>query len=301
MNLLRIALFLLTIVQIAPVFAQNHYSTSTVYFPFDSSDPDSVSLQELKSKLSSSLVDTILFEGYCDPLGTESYNDSLAKARNESVIHWLIQERIISRQSVKVAEVAKGERNPINSNSTSAERQANRRVVVRWTEPLIPLAQSTNKQIIENKKVPFQDSIIPETLEDISLDEQIDLAKTTGKSLVLENINFYGGTDEFLKEAYPTLKELLRIMESRPELNIEIQGHVCCTVDGQDGPNNRTGGFHLSVDRAKAVYFYLVKNGIKENRMKYKGFGGSKRLVYPEMTESERTKNRRVEIVVLKD
>jgi outer membrane protein OmpA-like peptidoglycan-associated protein len=90
-------------------------------------------------------------------------------------------------------------------------------------------------------------------------------------------------------------------MRDNPDLRIEIQGHVCCTYDGADGPNMETGGQYLSVDRAKAVYDYLVYYGISETRLNYKGFGGSKRLVDPELTEGDRTRNRRVEIVVLKD
>jgi outer membrane protein OmpA-like peptidoglycan-associated protein len=116
----------------------------------------------------------------------------------------------------------------------------------------------------------------------------------------LPNINFIGGRDEFREESYESLRELLNIMKEQTDLKIESQGHVCCT-DGRDGPNILTGKGNLSEDRAKAVYDYLVRNGIAEKRMRYKGFAGMKKLVEPELSESDQQKNRRVEIQVLSE
>lgn len=116
----------------------------------------------------------------------------------------------------------------------------------------------------------------------------------------MNNINFVGGRAVFLSTATPTLKELLKVMRDNPELRIEIQGHVCCTLGGSDGPNLDSGSDFLSVDRAKAVYDYLVYNGIEESLCVIKVLG-EERLVYPEQTEGDRTRNRRVEIMILKD
>ena len=110
--------------------------------------------------------------------------------------------------------------------------------------------------------------------------------------------DFIGGRDEFREESYESLRELLAIMKEQSDLKIEIQGHVCCT-DGRDGPNILTGKGNLSEDRAKAVFDYLVRNGIAEKRMRYKGFAGMKKLIDPELSESDQQKNRRVEIQVL--
>ena len=89
-------------------------------------------------------------------------------------------------------------------------------------------------------------------------------------------------------------------MRENPSLVIEIQGHICCIGSG-DGPdfddNNRNV---LSVNRAKAVYEYLVQNGIEKSRLSYAGFGADSKLVWPENTEAARESNRRVEIKILK-
>jgi outer membrane protein OmpA-like peptidoglycan-associated protein len=289
-------------------FAQNTFSSAEVYFPFNSSLPESTSLQTLKQRLSSSLVDTLFISAHCDAIGSIQYNDSLAITRQKAIEKWLIENKLVNAQKVKIVANAFGKRKPINANLSEEERRLNRRVDVRWTFPLIPIVQPIKEtppvvEVEPIKEKPIDGIVAPTPIngEGKKLEEQIQLAKETGQSLVLKNINFVGGRDEFLREAFPTLKELLKIMKEQTDLKIEIQGHVCCTYNGQDGPNLATGSEHLSVDRAKAVYDYLVYNGIDASRMRYKGLGGSKRLVDPEMSESDRTRNRRVEIVILKD
>lgn len=288
--------------------AQNTITSAEVYFPFNSSQPENASLQSLKQRLSSSLVDSLFISAYCDAIGSNQYNDSLAITRQMAIEKWLVENKLVNAQKVKIVAQSFGKRKPINANTSEEERRLNRRVDVRWTYPIIPIVQPIKEiapvvdvEPIKEKVVDGITNTTPITGEGKKLEEQIQLAKETGQSLVLKNINFVGGRDEFLREAFPTLKELLKIMKDQADLKIEIQGHVCCTYNGQDGPNLETGGEHLSVDRAKAVYDYLVYNGIDASRMRYKGLGGSKRLVYPEMSESDRTRNRRVEIVILKD
>ncbi|RYF85183.1 MAG: OmpA family protein, partial [Chitinophagaceae bacterium] len=119
-----------------------------------------------------------------------------------------------------------------------------------------------------------------------------------GSGIIMKNMNFHGGTHVLLPGSYPVLKELLSVMIAYPKLKIEIQGHVCCTKlpDGQD---NDLGTFDLSVQRAKAIFQYLVVNGIDASRLSYKGFGSSKKLYPDEINEQEQAANRRVEIKII--
>ena len=119
-----------------------------------------------------------------------------------------------------------------------------------------------------------------------------------GKSFVLENMNFYGGRHVLLPKSNKTLKLLLNTLKANPALEIEIQGHICCERTG-DGMDIDTHTLDLSVNRAKAIYDYLVKSGIDPSRLSYRGFGSSRKLVL-EFTEADRTTNRRVEVKVLK-
>ncbi|MFN5710538.1 MAG: OmpA family protein [Bacteroidota bacterium] len=55
----------------------------------------------------------------------------------------------------------------------------------------------------------------------------------------------------------------------------------------------------ISESRAKAVYDYLIENGIESGRLKYIGLSFKYPRVFPENSEEDRAKNRRVEIEIL--
>ena len=60
-------------------------------------------------------------------------------------------------------------------------------------------------------------------------------------------------------------------------------------------PNNPLHGKTL-----EAILNYLVEQGIDKMRMTYRGFAGRYPLVFPEVSEEDRTLNRRVEIKIVK-
>ena len=88
-------------------------------------------------------------------------------------------------------------------------------------------------------------------------------------------------------------------MQKYPTLKIEIQGHICCQKEDIRKEYNVEGGILLSINRAKAVYNYLVKNGIAPARMTYEGYGGFHKRYPLEQNRYEREMNRRVEILIL--
>jgi outer membrane protein OmpA-like peptidoglycan-associated protein len=83
---------------------------------------------------------------------------------------------------------------------------------------------------------------------------------------------------------------LLDFLVKNGTVKIEISGHT--DNYGTDAYNQK-----LSVDRARAVYRYLIDNGIESNRLSYKGYGKEKPVV-PNDTEENRAKNRRTEILI---
>lgn len=99
-------------------------------------------------------------------------------------------------------------------------------------------------------------------------------------------IKFKGGTNKVLPESLHYLDDLVDTMQNNTFLTAQIRGHVCC------GNNER-----ISEKRAKAVYKYLIKNGIESHRLTYKGYSNSEPLVFPERTNADRAKNRRVDII----
>jgi outer membrane protein OmpA-like peptidoglycan-associated protein len=120
-----------------------------------------------------------------------------------------------------------------------------------------------------------------------------------GESLALEGLSFVPGRHQVMKQSMPVLEKLLSTMQANPNLKVEIQGHVCCMDGEDDGFDYDSNDQHLSVNRARAVYDYLVEHGIEKKRLSYKGFGHSRPKIKVENTPEEEQVNRRVEIFVI--
>ncbi|MFL5810646.1 MAG: OmpA family protein [Flavisolibacter sp.] len=272
-----LALFLLLFAAFSS-FGQNRSDTTAVYFPFDKSflSADAKSkLDALIRAFGSSSSVQLLIKGYCDPIGSDQYNDFLSDRRTLSVQQYLLQHHIpVSSITLRKGY---GEREPVNENRTREERQANRRVDVIFSAAATSPVASSPREFSK---------------------ERIDSLKQ-GEVLRLKNINFYGGRHTFLPQSMPALNELLDAMISHPNLVIEIQGHICCLWGPDDGDDYDADDKHLSRNRAKAVYDYLAEKGIDKSRMSYKGFAGTVPLVYPERSEEDMTTNRRVEIRIV--
>ncbi|HLG41516.1 MAG TPA: OmpA family protein, partial [Chitinophagaceae bacterium] len=217
-------------------------------------------------------VGIFTLDGYCDAIGSDAYNEHLSKNRVLAVKKYLLNHGL-ETGSIAGA-IAHGEKDPLNENKTEEERQLNRRVVI-----------SFNLQGSEDVK---------------SLMEKVaDTATKAGTTIVLKNINFYGGTPFPLPESSATMDELLETMRVNHTLVIEIRGHICCVAYPDDSPYQNTGT-GLSEERAKTIYAYLTGNGIDAKRVSYKGFGHSMPIYpYPEQTEEERIANRRVEMKII--
>jgi flagellar motor protein MotB len=57
--------------------------------------------------------------------------------------------------------------------------------------------------------------------------------------------------------------------------------------------------YTLSINRAKAVYDFLIRSGIDKSRMTYKGFGSANKRFPDEKNAEEENLNRRVEIMIV--
>lgn len=102
------------------------------------------------------------------------------------------------------------------------------------------------------------------------------------------NIQFKSATDYVLPSSNEALQKLLFLMKMDKTLSIKLNGHVCCTPDQP-----------LSLNRAKRVKSYLVKNGVEEKRITCYGFSNTKKLVVENSPENQMI-NMRVEVVFLK-
>ncbi len=245
-----------------------------LHFAFDKWELTTSSRATLDSLTDSlDVADRIELHGHCDAIGENAYNDKLSAKRVQAVNKYLLSIGW-NQQDIKVVE-AHGENIPLNKNLSPEERSLNRRVEIK----IIYATGNKDKSLTEK----LADSTI-----------------TIGTNIILRNINFFGGMHQFLPESTPMLEELLDAMQTYPKLVIRIEGHICCEQYDGDGLDAETGINNLSEARAKAVRDYLIKNNIDSKRVSYKGFGHSSPIYsWPEKTEDEKMKNRRVEIKII--
>lgn len=111
------------------------------------------------------------------------------------------------------------------------------------------------------------------------------------KAVVLRNIFFKTGSAELLPTSTNELQKLLTLLDDRPEMRIQINGHT-------DDVGSDEDNLQLSEARAKSVYDWLVSEEIPAERLSFKGFGESQPIDSND-TEEGRKNNRRTEFQIL--
>lgn len=240
--------------------------------------------------------------GYADYVGDSISNQTLSESRANNISDYL-QGLGVSPDSIQVV-IGKGsiKRDVLNGNEGYKE---DRRVdiiiggIPQQKKPSQPKAI----KIVDNTKKPPLATQPPAIKTDSSSTpvKKIDITNVAQNStLVLENLYFAPGSHIILTESIPQLMELVRTLDDNPKLKIQIEGHICCSMNVTDGYDYDAKDNNLSLNRAKYIYDYLVEYGINKNRLSYKGFGFSQPLVYPEKNDDDENKNRRVEIRIIK-
>ncbi len=111
-----------------------------------------------------------------------------------------------------------------------------------------------------------------------------------GKPVVLDQVLFEQSKYVLLPGSYAELDKLVNTLKKYPAMHILVAGH---TENVGDLRLNQA----LSENRALVVTNYLIRNGIAENRIETRGYGGT-RPVAGNATETDRARNRRVEFTV---
>lgn len=110
--------------------------------------------------------------------------------------------------------------------------------------------------------------------------------------IVLKNIIFNTNSAEInTVKSRIELETLTRLLLDNPEIKIKISGHT-------DNVGDEHYNMKLSLNRAKAVYDYLVARDISSERLLYNGCGET-RPVSTNDTKKGRQINRRVEFIII--
>lgn len=113
------------------------------------------------------------------------------------------------------------------------------------------------------------------------------------KVYTLDNVYFDTGKSTLRAESFKELNELAEFMRQKKTLVIEIAGHT-------DNVGSAESNLKLSEGRANAVRDYLIRKGIKPERIIAKGYGDTQ-PVANNTTDEGKQKNRRTEVRVVKE
>lgn len=254
--------------------------------------------QKLATVARNDRINHIKIKGYADTTGNEAQNQQLSRDRAQSVYRYLLRTGLDKKAVDSV----------IGCGTLSRHQQLaeNRKVIVSYLETKIQEQSKDTgekavrkvREIVPSKK---DEQKKPDDHKSRTRDGQLNTktisSMEVGDILNISTIQFVPGRHRMTKKSHKSVKKLIQVMEENPALKIEIQGHICCR-HYRDGVDQDTGKENLSEIRALEVYKALRKAGIDKERMTYKGYGPTRKLVI-EIDEASRQRNRRVSIQLL--
>jgi outer membrane protein OmpA-like peptidoglycan-associated protein len=119
------------------------------------------------------------------------------------------------------------------------------------------------------------------------------LVSLTPKRIAIkQQVQFVAGSAEIAPASTALLSEVADVLLRNQDIaRVEVQGHT-------DNSGTEVVNTELSERRAQAVRDWLVKAGVEAERLSAKGYGSSRPLA-PNITQQNRARNRRVELVIL--
>jgi outer membrane protein OmpA-like peptidoglycan-associated protein len=122
--------------------------------------------------------------------------------------------------------------------------------------------------------------------------ERPNVVVTAREVKLNKQVHFQHDSAEILPDSMGLIEEIAEVLRSQTEIGlIEIQGHTDDT--GTPGYNQR-----LSQERAEAVRQALIDLNVQADRMVAKGYGQDRPLV-PNVSDLNRAKNRRVQLIIV--
>ena len=119
-------------------------------------------------------------------------------------------------------------------------------------------------------------------------------ARSVGNILkdAFDNLSFQFNSYKINSDSLPFLDELASVLMAEPTWKLELSGHT-------DNVGSDVSNLALSKNRADEVRTYLVSKGVPVDKITTFAYGESKPIESND-TEDGRTKNRRVEMKIIK-
>jgi outer membrane protein OmpA-like peptidoglycan-associated protein/tetratricopeptide (TPR) repeat protein len=255
---------------------------NNVFFNFSKADLEKESFIELDRivkmlKENPSLI--VEIAGHTDNVGNDEANQNLSEQRSESVVRYLVSQGIDPK---RLCAKGYGEKFPIASNDTEEGRQQNRR-----TELIIIDTLKKDQRTVGCEGYYYTH---PKDSAKKAEEDYLNLSDTAFKKM--PHIYFEFGSSQITEESKKELEKWVLLLQSRKNVRISLEGHT---------DNVGTEAFNkiLSDKRVAMTKQFFLARGIKTERIRIIGFGE----VHPfetNETDQGRSKNRRVEINILK-
>lgn len=269
--------------------ALNSYSqTDTITIYFEIGKHEATISELLKIDVEKGSWEQVDIISYTDYLGSVELNNKLSLNRSREIRSRLV-ERGLSTEilGIVVGRGITGE--TLNSSEGIA---ANRRAdIIIWkkSEKNLTRQMDTTDTNTSAKNI--------HKIEKFS--DKVSSANV-GDNLIISGLDFIPGQHFLSLEGDSAFIELLAIMQENENMEINIEGHICCNTTGKDGLDLTTNKYNLSEARAEYVYTRLIEEGIDPGRLSFEGFARMKPIYPAELTPYEKQANRRVEIKIVK-
>ncbi|WP_333598981.1 OmpA family protein [Flavobacterium sp.] len=227
----------------------------SVYFDFDKYALNEKQVGEVVDfikKTDSTRIESIQIFGYTDDVGKDAYNYKLSTKRATAIQNKFIENGITNKVIITIEGKGRILIDDDIVENLPEKRSKNRRVDV----------------VLNLKPLP--------KIEIPGYYNSIQKHHIVGDHIYLDNVLFDRGSSKLTYKTKTELDKVAKLLMKYKNLQFEIQGHVCCTPPYQkEAIDMDTKKRQLSVNRAQAVYKYLIWKKIAKDRMTFKGYGNT--------------------------
>lgn len=220
--------------------------------------------------------------GYTDNSGSYSKNVAISKQRAKFVYDHLIAS---GYDTSRISYKGYGPEKPIYSNRYRSTREGNRRIEIKI---LNKTTHSSNRLVDE--KGYDQGVKSDEEIEASYLSLFFSSDSIRDEAYIIDSLIFASSSAELPEtgKSIATLDKLAEYLKNNENIAIKIDGYT-------DASGIEDKNVLLSGDRAKAVYDYLISQGVSSDRLSVEGHG-SKNPIAPNRYKWGRDLNRRIEV-----
>ena len=248
------------------LFTQN--KTHDVFFETDKYNitrSEEEKLNKFFSSLDTENIKSISIFGFCDDRGSHAYNMILSQNRADAIKNYFVSKNIDSHKISTSSGKGEIALKTYDKRKIPSLRSKNRRVNINIAFQGDESSLKTNEKLKQGNKIVVIKGPPYENIERLNEDFQV------GDKIRFENLYFEIGYSFLIPDSKKELEKIADILAKRDNIFFTIEGHVCCTSDTKDAIDRSTKKRNLSIARAKYVYDFLLKKGVKKYRMKYVG------------------------------